>query len=56
MREIVDRDSASVSLPTCPHCGTPVATVTSRGPTEHYASPCGCRIRAGALERAEDRG
>lgn len=28
----------------CPVCGASVAWVTTRGPGERYASPCGCRL------------
>lgn len=37
-------------LPDCPRCGTPVSKVTSRGPMERFASPCGCPLVPGALE------
>ncbi|WP_169732113.1 hypothetical protein [Halostagnicola larsenii] len=37
-------DRESSALPACPRCGTPVALVTSRGPTEHICSPCGCEV------------
>ncbi|WP_207587215.1 hypothetical protein [Halomontanus rarus] len=33
----------------CPRCGKPVWMVTSVGPLEHYASPCGCRLPASGL-------
>jgi hypothetical protein len=30
--------------PACPRCGDPVAWVSLRGPHDHRASPCGCRL------------
>ncbi|WP_254766030.1 hypothetical protein [Salinilacihabitans rarus] len=35
--------------PACPHCGDPVQGVVSRGPMDHRATPCGCRVAPGAL-------
>ncbi|MFC4246504.1 hypothetical protein ACFOZ7_05770 [Natribaculum luteum] len=37
--------------PACPRCGDPVMWVHSRGPDDHRASPCGCRL--GAVEARE---
>ncbi|WP_174811724.1 hypothetical protein [Salinadaptatus halalkaliphilus] len=28
----------------CPTCGRPMVGVTSTGPHDHYAQPCGCRV------------
>lgn len=40
----------------CPRCDTPIATVTTRGPTHHTASPCGHRIgRSTVDELSESR-
>lgn len=36
------RDIAA-SVEHCPRCGEPMVSVTSVGPHEHYAVPCGCR-------------
>lgn len=41
------------TLPPCPHCGTPVATVVSRGPDSHRAVPCRCRLGRAVLESLE---
>lgn len=41
-------------LPDCPRCGTPVSKVTSRGPMERFASPCGCPLAPGALESGSE--
>ncbi|QLG47332.1 hypothetical protein [Natrinema halophilum] len=35
----------------CPNCGDPVATVTSRGPLDHTAGPCGCSLTPGQMRR-----
>ncbi|WP_207587229.1 hypothetical protein [Halomontanus rarus] len=42
-------DGAGSTREDCPRCGAPVSMVTSGGPLEHYASPCGCRLPAGGL-------
>ncbi|GAB3035046.1 hypothetical protein [Natronobiforma cellulositropha] len=46
--EAVDVDSdepeSSDSRQRCPVCHTPLSVVTTVGPLEHYASPCGCRF------------
>ncbi|ARS91922.1 hypothetical protein B1756_17700 [Natrarchaeobaculum aegyptiacum] len=34
----------------CPRCGTPIEAVTSSGPLEHVASPCGCPAPGAVLE------
>ncbi|WP_254522995.1 hypothetical protein [Natrinema caseinilyticum] len=44
--------AAEASLPTCPRCGVRVSQVTMRGPTEQVATPCGCSIAPGSLERS----
>ncbi|SEQ56967.1 hypothetical protein [Natrinema salaciae] len=31
-------------FPPCPHCGQRMLTITSRGPRDHGAGPCGCRL------------
>ncbi|MCU4739965.1 hypothetical protein [Natronoglomus mannanivorans] len=36
--------------PTCPRCGTRLVATTTTGPTTHYGSPCGCRLRSTDLE------
>ena len=36
--------------PICPRCGTPIAAVTSVGPTDHVATPCGCAVPGDVLE------
>ncbi|WP_049922982.1 hypothetical protein [Halopiger djelfimassiliensis] len=33
-----------ISLPQCPNCGRPVTIVTTIGPTEGVATPCGCHV------------
>lgn len=37
-------------LEPCRRCGTPIASVTSVGPHEHYAGPCGCRVSPSVLD------
>ncbi|WP_226482326.1 hypothetical protein [Natrinema amylolyticum] len=44
-------DAAEWSLPDCPRCGRPVWVVTVTGPTDGTASPCGCSVLPGSLER-----
>ncbi len=39
------------SVPDCPHCGRPVWVVTVAGPRVGTASPCGCPVVPGSLER-----
>ncbi len=51
--ESVDSESGPESLPPCPRCGTPVANVTTVGPTAQYARPCGCRIPVGVFESSD---
>ncbi|WP_226006225.1 hypothetical protein [Natrinema salinisoli] len=41
----------SSPLPDCPTCGEPVAFVTVTGPHTGSASPCGCSVPPGLLER-----
>ncbi|WP_254522798.1 hypothetical protein [Natrinema caseinilyticum] len=38
-------------LSRCPNCGGPVASVTSRGPTDHTAGPYGCSLTPGEVEQ-----
>ncbi|ELY50795.1 hypothetical protein [Natronococcus jeotgali] len=45
-----DGPDAASTLPDCPVCGRPIATVTLTGPTDGVVSPCGCRIVPVALE------
>ncbi|MFB1063313.1 hypothetical protein [Natrinema sp. H-ect4] len=45
-----DRDERS-SFPPCPKCDDAVITVTTRGPMEHIAGPCGCRLSPGQVQR-----
>ncbi|MDJ1432155.1 hypothetical protein [Halostagnicola sp. A-GB9-2] len=45
-----DLDPADCPFPLCPHCGRPVTRVTSTGPADHTASPCGCRVSGNLLE------
>ncbi|KDE57531.1 hypothetical protein EL22_11495 [Halostagnicola sp. A56] len=45
-----DLDPESCPFPQCPRCGRPVTHVTSTGPTDHTASPCGCRVSPNLLE------
>ncbi|MGQ3412334.1 hypothetical protein ACT4ML_08730 [Natrinema sp. LN54] len=42
-------DSSGDLLPDCPDCGRPVVGVTAVGPTEGYASPCGCQVPPGLI-------
>ncbi|MFC4247334.1 hypothetical protein ACFOZ7_10035 [Natribaculum luteum] len=51
--ESVDSESSPESFPPCPRCDTPVADVTTVGPTAQYARSCGCRIPVGALESSD---
>ncbi|ELZ03243.1 hypothetical protein [Natrialba aegyptia] len=37
-------DPETVSLPRCPHCGTPITQTSMIGPGEAIAGPCGCRV------------
>ncbi|WP_222920493.1 hypothetical protein [Natrinema sp. SYSU A 869] len=39
------------SLPDCPTCGRSVWVVSVSGPLEATASPCGCAVAPGRLER-----
>ncbi len=39
------------SVPDCPRCGRPVWVVTVAGPGVGVASPCGCPVDPGSLER-----
>jgi hypothetical protein len=44
---------------TCPHCGTLILALVTRGPSEHVLDPCGCRVTtttARALAGGPDRG
>lgn len=45
-----DLDPTESPFPQCPRCGRPVTRVTSTGPTDHTASPCGCRVSPNLLE------
>lgn len=45
-----DLDPEDAPFPQCPRCGRPVTRVTSTGPTDHTASPCGCRVSGDLLE------
>ncbi|MBZ6496389.1 hypothetical protein [Natrinema longum] len=53
----VDRDTSepddhgSQYLPDCPRCGTPVAIVSATGPNRATASPCGCLVSPGLINR-----
>ncbi|WP_226005680.1 hypothetical protein [Natrinema salinisoli] len=38
-------------FPPCPRCGERVITVTSRGPRDHVAGPCGCQLTRGEVKR-----
>ncbi|QLG47335.1 hypothetical protein [Natrinema halophilum] len=40
-----------MSLTLCPSCGEPVGSVTSRGPLDHTAGPCGCSLTPGEVRR-----
>ncbi|WP_394342960.1 hypothetical protein [Natrinema altunense] len=44
-------DATDWSLPDCPACGRPVWVVTVNGPSDATASPCGCSVPPGSLER-----
>ncbi|WP_207591441.1 hypothetical protein [Halomontanus rarus] len=48
------RSPTSTTLPPCPRCDHPVVAVTTRGPNHHVASPCGCRLSSGTLDRSSD--
>ncbi|WP_243637900.1 hypothetical protein [Natrarchaeobius oligotrophus] len=53
--ESVDPGGADEDGPTrCPRCGTPIAIVSSTGPTTHVATPCGCRVPGDVLEHDGD--
>ncbi|ARS91219.1 hypothetical protein [Natrarchaeobaculum aegyptiacum] len=39
----------------CPRCGTPITHVTSTGPLEHVAIPCGCPAPGELLEQFIDQ-
>lgn len=28
----------------CPHCSRTVTGITTRGPSDHFLAPCGCRV------------
>ncbi len=43
--------AAAQSLPDCPRCGRPVWVVTVAEPGVGTASPCGCPVVPGSLER-----
>ncbi|OAQ53226.1 hypothetical protein HTG_07045 [Natrinema mahii] len=43
--------AAAQGLPDCPRCGRPVWIVTVSGPGVGTASPCGCPVVPGSLER-----
>lgn len=38
---------------TCPRCSGPLAALSTRGPGETYAAPCGCRVDARLLADLE---
>ncbi|SHG77491.1 hypothetical protein [Halobaculum gomorrense] len=38
----------------CPKCGELVLFITTRGPDDHRATPCGCRVGSYRLEEFED--
>ncbi|WP_049923725.1 hypothetical protein [Halopiger djelfimassiliensis] len=42
------------SVPECPRCGTPVATVSVIGPIDAVAGPCGCRVAPGSVMNRDD--
>ncbi|WP_226482027.1 hypothetical protein [Natrinema amylolyticum] len=44
-------EAVESSLPDCPTCGRSVWVVTVSGPLEATASPCGCAVAPGRLER-----
>ncbi|WP_440771000.1 hypothetical protein [Natronorubrum sp. DTA28] len=48
-RRTHSRPLAESDYPSCPNCGETVAIVVTTGPTDHVASPCGCRL--GSPER-----
>jgi rubrerythrin len=29
---------------TCPSCDAPILALVTRGPSDHFLSPCGCRV------------
>ncbi|QCS40974.1 hypothetical protein [Natrinema versiforme] len=44
-------DGEEWAVPDCPRCGRPVWVVTVTGPITATASPCGCSVAPGTLER-----
>ncbi|SER78814.1 hypothetical protein [Natrinema salaciae] len=44
-------DCLESALPDCPRCGRTVWVVSAIGPGEGTASPCGCPVVPGTLER-----
>ncbi|MCU4974304.1 hypothetical protein OB955_16380 [Halobacteria archaeon AArc-m2/3/4] len=48
------RSPTNTTLPLCPRCDHPVVAVTTRGPHDHVASPCGCRLSSGTLDRSSN--
>ncbi|QCC58983.1 hypothetical protein DVR14_10200 [Natrinema thermotolerans] len=49
--EPADDPADEWSVPDCPRCGRPVWVVTVTGPGVGTASPCGCPVVPGSLER-----
>ena len=40
-----DREAESTDEhATCPNCETPIQQLVTRGPTDHFLEPCGCRV------------
>ncbi len=50
MSEGEEQSEDDCPFPLCPRCGEPVLLVTSRGPHDHEANPCGCRVSGNLLE------
>jgi hypothetical protein len=40
----VSEDAPDDDHPRCPRCNDVLLAITTCGPTEHHASPCGCRV------------
>ncbi|WP_226040049.1 hypothetical protein [Natrinema sp. DC36] len=44
-------DDEDSPFPACPRCGDPVLFSVVTGPHTGFASPCGCSVPPGLLER-----
>ncbi|RQG91818.1 hypothetical protein [Natrarchaeobius chitinivorans] len=51
---IEPEDEPDDSVTRCPRCETPIAIVSSVGPTTHVATPCGCRVPGDVLASDAD--